>query len=181
MVPEHVKSKVAQYYSKYSDTAKDLFHFWKSEIVFTFSWWIGLLFIAVPWLIWFFVRDKRNTHKYLYAGFFVIIVSSYLDFIGIQAGLWMYYIEVVPTIPAYFIWDFTLMPVLVILMIQYKPTVNPYIKAVIFSIISSFIAEPLFESIGFYHTIHWKYYYSVPIQFVIFLAAFKLSSKIPAK
>jgi hypothetical protein len=179
MIPENTKAKIMQYHNAYHETAVDLFNFWKAEIVFTFYWWIGLIIMVLPWLIWILIRDKQNTHKYLYSGFFVIIVSGYFDFLGIQAGLWVYLVHVVPTIPAFFIWDFSLLPVFAMLLLQFKPIMNPYIKALVYALITTFIGEPLFEWVGFYERIHWELIYSVPIQFIIFLIAFKLSSKIP--
>ncbi|EDL63881.1 hypothetical protein [Bacillus sp. SG-1] len=86
MIPDYVKSKMADYHNQYSEIAQELFTFWLSDIVFTLPWWIGLLLIVMPWLIWFLCKEKINTHKYLYSGFFVIIISSYLDFLGVQAG-----------------------------------------------------------------------------------------------
>ncbi|WP_442852160.1 CBO0543 family protein [Bacillus sp. SG-1] len=86
--------------------------------------------------------------------------------------------EVIPTIPAYFLWDFSILPVIAMLLIQYKPQMSVYYKAAIYSLGSSFLGEPLFEAIGFYKKIHWEYYYSVPIQFIIFVIASILYSRI---
>ena len=181
MTQDEFKARILEYHEAKHELAIDFYHFWRSEIAFTLSWWIGLSFIVVPWVIWFFVRNKRNTHRYLYAGFFIMTVSSYLDFVGIQAGLWAYKIQVIPTIPAFFIWDFTLLPVFAMLLLQYKPKLNPYIKALIYSIIGSLIAEPFFTWIGYYQPIRWEYAYSVPIQFIIYFIAYKLCFKIPLR
>ena len=65
---------------------------------------------------------------------------------------------------------------LFMLFIQYFPRVSPYIKAVIYSVTSSFMFEPLNVQLGFYVKTHWEYYYSVPIMVFISLMANHLAS-----
>jgi hypothetical protein len=74
-----------------------------------------------------------------------MIIAALLDILGAQMGLWHYRYEVVPLLPSYFPWDFTLMPITLMLFIQIKPNRNPWMKAIIFALISSFIAEPFFD------------------------------------
>ena len=64
-----------------------------------------------------------------------------MDFVGTMYGLWYYTGKPVPTMPAYLPWDFSLIPVMVMFFILYKPTSSPFIKAFIFASVSSFIAE----------------------------------------
>jgi hypothetical protein len=56
-------------------------------------------------------------------------------------------------------WDFTLFPISVMILLQFKPKINAYIKAIVFAFLSAFVFEPLFSSIGMYHMTHWKYWY----------------------
>jgi xanthine/uracil permease len=98
-----------------------------------------------------------------------------MDFVGTMYGLWYYTGKPIPTMPAYLPWDFSLIPVMVMFFIQYKPTSSPFIKALIFATVSSFIAEPLFKWIGIYVITNWKILYSFPIYFLIYLIAHKVS------
>jgi len=52
-----------------------------------------------------------------------------------------------------------------------------FLKAAFFSLFSAFIGEPLFGWLGFYENVYWEYYYSVPILFLIYLAAHSLSNR----
>jgi hypothetical protein len=61
------------------------------------------------------------------------------------------------------------------LWLQFKPTLNPFLKAVIYSSLTSFIGEPLFEWIGFYTTVKWSVFYSFPIYIMIYLIAERIS------
>ncbi|WP_420063844.1 CBO0543 family protein [Metabacillus litoralis] len=120
-------------------------------------------------MLWFLYRRKESTDRLLYVAFIVIIISIVLDVIGDQYGIWHYRYNVFPIIPTYFPWDFTLMPVSIISLLQFKPKASPWIKAGLFALGSSYIGEPFFYWIGVYQTIHWKFTYSVPIQFCIYL------------
>jgi amino acid permease len=61
-------------------------------------------------------------------------------------------------------------PVTIMLLIQYKKHVSPYLKAIIFTFIS-IGGELLFEWLDIYHTFEWQYYYGIPFYIVIYLIA----------
>jgi hypothetical protein len=84
-------------------------------------------------------------------------------------GLWGYNVKLIPIIPPYIPWDFTLMPVTAMLFYQYKPRTNPIVKAAIFSGLGSFIFQPIFEWLGFYNPQNWMDWYSFPIMAGIYL------------
>jgi len=144
---------------------------WLQNVVFTWQWWLGLSLTVLPWLFWIFLRKKRSTHRLLYAGFFAMFISSWFDFIGVALGLWHYNYDVLPMVPSYLPWDFALIPVNIMFMIQFKPNSNRYIKALIFAGGSAFIGEPIFTWLKTYNPEHWKFIYSFPILFVIYLIA----------
>lgn len=41
----------------------------------------------------------------------------------------------------YFPWDLTLMPVSIMVLLQIKPTANPWLKAIVFALFASYAAE----------------------------------------
>jgi predicted PurR-regulated permease PerM len=55
--------------------------------------------------------------------------------------------------------------------IQFKPKINPFIKAAVFAGIAAFVLEPLAEWLKLYIMIAWKHIYSFPIFAAIYLAA----------
>lgn len=142
---------------------------WFTHIVFSWRWWLLVLLSIIPWIIWVKLRSKNDTVKLLFVGLIVSIISNALDTIGMNFNLWHYDWKVFPFISLYFPWDFTLLPVSIMLLLQFKPNINKYIKAVVFSFMCSFVFEPLFTFIGVYHPILWEYWYSFVIYTLLFL------------
>lgn len=144
---------------------------WVDNVLFSLHWWVGLILSIIPWVVWSRISKKSIRDRMLYTGFLVLIISSFFDFLGVQFGLWLYYYEVFPWLPAYLPWDWTLMPVVIISLIEFKPYVSPILKGLIFSLITSFIGGPIFVFFNFYENINWEYYYSFPIYFLIYIIA----------
>jgi hypothetical protein len=153
------------------------FDIWKDHVVFTGHWWGGVCLTIIPWILWYCFRKKNSTSRLLFVGFFAMQISILFDFLGTKLGLWFYYYDVIPFMPAFFPWDITLIPILLMTIIQIKPKLNPYIKSLIFSVIASYVAEPLFSYFGYYRQIKWDYFYSFLIYYCIFLIADFLSRR----
>ena len=156
---------------------QDLFQVWKEEVVFSWEWWFEAVLFLIPWVCWIRFRKKESTSRLLYAGFIVLIISSWLDFIGTTLGLWYYPVNIIPTAPAYLLWDFTLLPILAMLCLQIYPHVHPLYKACLYGGFNAFIGEPIFNWMGFYDPTKWKYIYSFPIFIVIYLIAYYGSNR----
>ncbi|MBM6617909.1 CBO0543 family protein [Bacillus suaedaesalsae] len=150
---------------------------WREYVLFSELWWLGVALSIIPWIIWFFIRKKDSTDRLLYTALFVMVVSLCLDVLGDQLGVWGYRFNVIPVLPTYVPWDITLMPLTVIIILQIRPGANPLIKALIFAVISSYLAEPFFHWLQIYNLKHWRYSYSVPIQIVIYLMAHYISKR----
>ncbi|WP_134704487.1 CBO0543 family protein [Ammoniphilus sp. YIM 78166] len=164
-------AKVKAAYDLLSKANDQMVQVWIAEIVFTWRWWIGLGLTIIPWVIWILFRKKESTWRLMCAGFAVIIMSSWGDFIGISTGSWYYKWEVIPTIPTYLPYDFTLLPVMVMFFLQYKPDMNPLSKAVVFAAIVAFMGERFFIWLDVYEPKGWKHIYSFPIFIIIYLIA----------
>jgi len=171
------------YYIQQMEVAYSLIHqadrlmttLWLKYVLYGWRWWAGALMAVVPWLFWIRFRKKASTDRLLYVAFFVIIISSWFDVLGILFGLWSYYYPLVPFSPAFAPWDFSLLPVITMVFLQYKPEINPYVKSVVYSVIGSFIAQPILAWMGYYNAKLWPHYYSFPIFIVIYLIAYKIS------
>ncbi|NMH69371.1 hypothetical protein HF072_11350 [Bacillus sp. RO3] len=144
---------------------------WKEEIVFTWQWWFGVTITFITWLLWLILHKKESRYRLLSAGFFVGVVSVSLDTIGVQMGLWAYRYDVLPFIPAYVPYDLSLMPVVIMGLIQLKPRFSPFLKGLIFAVLTTFVGEPLIYWIGIYDLLNWKMIYSLPIYFIIYFLA----------
>lgn len=167
------------------DKANQLFHqanveiyrLWVNEMLFKWPWWLNAALTVLPWILWIMVRKKDSTHRLLYAGAVVLIVSSFLDAIGMALNLWTYDSKLIPLIPPYAPWDFCVIPVSVMLLIQIKPKVSPFLKAAALSGVGSFVVQPLIEWLGLYNPKSWKHYYSFPIAYVIYLIGHYISKR----
>ncbi|SHH77492.1 hypothetical protein SAMN02745823_00964 [Sporobacter termitidis DSM 10068] len=169
-VDQSISDAVSQIDNKLHDAFLETLGLWCGSIVFTWHWWVNAGLSVLPWVLWVLVRKKESTHRLLLAGFVVLVLSSFLDMLGLNFGLWGYNSIVIPIIPPYIPWDFSIIPVTAMLFYQVKPKVNPYLKALIFSLLGSFVVQPVFEWIGFYNRKAWRDYYSLPLIFAIYLA-----------
>lgn len=151
--------------------------YWLENVLWTWRWWLGLFLTTVPWGIWYMIRKKDSTHRLLFVAFFIMLITSWLDLVGILFGTWFYKEAVIPISPSFIPWDITLLPVSVLVFLQFKTNISPFIKAVIFSGISSFAIQPLFVILGFYVPTHWHHYYSFPIFIIIYILADWISKR----
>lgn len=146
-------------------------NFWFNSIFLSWRWWVCAITILAAWIFWFVFRNKKSTGRLLLAAFFTMALSELLDTLGEQLGVWSYNVDAEPFSPAFLTFDLTLLPIATMAFLQYKPNINPLIKAVIFSGIGSFIVQPIFAFLGIYNRHLWKDYYSFPVFIVIYLAA----------
>jgi hypothetical protein len=162
-----------------SDQANDyILQVWLDHIVFSWQWWVQLSLTVFPWVIWILLRKKKSSDRLLYAGLFSMITASWLDTFGVALGLWSYKWEVIPIIPSFVPWNLSLLPVALMFALQLNPLkLNRYFKGVVFSAISSFLVEPFFVWIDFYHPERWNYIYSFPIVLSIYLIADYISRR----
>jgi hypothetical protein len=150
---------------------------WTDYVLFSGLWWMGVGLSIIPWIIWFVIRKRDSTDRLLYIAFYIMTIAVVSDILGDQLGLWHYRYHVIPVLPTYFPWDVTLMPLTIITLIQIKPNVNPWIKAILFSLLASYVAEPFFDWLGVYEPVHWRYSYSVPLQIIFYMSAHALSKR----
>jgi len=171
------KSQSTDLFDKYIALNKQKLSIWKDETLFTWQWWFGVCLIVLFVFIWIKFRKKDSTNRLLYVGFFVAIICSMLDAIGNFLGLWDYHYEVLPFAPSYVPRSLILLPILVMFFLQIKPHVHPVLKALLYAVVTAFIALPFLKWIDIYKPVHWHYIYSFFIQFFIYLGAHVLSRK----
>jgi hypothetical protein len=172
---DHIQRLIDQQYKTLDDAHTKLSQIWADDIVFSLGWFTSLLLTVVPWIVWFIFRNKDSQTRLLLAGLWAMLVSSWLDYLGVTLGLWRYYNKVIPLMPDYLSWDFALMPVTIMFFLQIKPKTSPIIKGLIFAGMTAFLAEPLFLWLGYYEYPGWKPIWSFPFFFVIYLISHKLA------
>jgi len=150
---------------------------WFKNDLFSWRWWLSVVLVILPWALWVVFRKKDSTSRLLYVGFAVMLIASWLDFIGVMNGLWSYKYSVVPTMPTFIPADFSLIPVTIMSVLQFKPNINPYLKAVVLSGMTSFVGEPIFKWLELYNPKEWKHIYSFIIYVGIYLLAHFMSRR----
>ncbi|MBO7746907.1 hypothetical protein I8J29_22060 [Paenibacillus sp. MWE-103] len=171
MANEELNDIVDKNTAQIQDLINEKVRLWYDITLFSAYWWFDLALSVLPWVLWLVLRKRESEDRLLYGGLFIMTAAVILDILGDQLGLWYYRYNLIPIVPSYFPWDMTLMPVTVMFLLQIKPAFNPYVKALVFALATSYIGEPIFRWMQVYVMSHWEYYYSVPIQVVLYLTA----------
>lgn len=166
--PDLIES-VDQISLQYEAIHDEIESIWMRKMVFTWHWWLDVSLSVLPWILWFIVRDRKNTHNLLYTGLFTILAAILLNMIGVSQGGWNYNTWLLPYLPEYLPWDLTVMPVTAMLFYQFFPRIKPLIKGVVFGAIAAYVVEPIFIWLGVYEPSGWEHHYSLPIYFVIYM------------
>ena len=142
---------------------------WLQYSLFTWRWWLGVLITIVPWVLWIYYRDKKSTSRLLFVGFFSMIIAFTINTIGTSFNLWFFEYKIIPVIQIFLPWDFTLIPISIMVLLQIKPNKFLFLKILFFASFSAFIAEPFFHWLKLFHLINWKYTYSFILYSILFL------------
>jgi hypothetical protein len=142
-----------------------------NAFLFTWQWWVSLAMIIIPWIIWGIFRNRENTARLFSAGLLVMVLSEILDTLGVSFGKWAYPVKVVPVATLNFSYRLSVLPVFVMLLLQYKPNFNRYLKAVFFGALSAFIGMPILAKFDLYKKVDWSFTYSFFILTSFYLLA----------
>lgn len=134
---------------------------WHQDTFLQWQWWFLLTLLVVSWLIWWKLVDKKRIEEILLYGFLIAIITLTIDSIGLFLNLWEYPYELIPVIPFIIPIDLAVVPCITMLFYQnFKSWKLFIVIIVIFALVSSFIAEPVFILMGFYKLHNWKLFYS---------------------
>ncbi|MGN7297415.1 CBO0543 family protein [Ferdinandcohnia sp. SAFN-114] len=175
IIPEETAKKIDGIYITLAEADQKDHEIWLEYVFLSWQWWLCVILTIVPWVVWWKYRKKESTNRLLYGAFFIIGISIILDSFGSELGFWDYRYEPIPFLPSFMPWDLSLLPIL--FLVQIKPNISPILKALLYSTISTFIGEPLFEWLGFYQSIKWNPLFSFPLYFLKFLTGYFLVSR----
>ncbi|WP_335870390.1 CBO0543 family protein [Bacillus sp. 2205SS5-2] len=144
---------------------------WFDYVLFTPMWWLLIAITIFPWIVWYYLKPKLEYARLLYGTFFVIVIASIMDYIGIATGAWYYRYPLAPFTPECIPWDITVVPVSLLFFLQVKKGVHPFLKAVIWGGGAAFIGEPFLEWIAFYQPLKWNSFYSFFIYVALYMTA----------
>jgi hypothetical protein len=140
-------------------------------IMFSWQWWIAVAMLIIPWLVWAIFRKKESSARLLFSAFIMMGISTTIDALGVEHGKWAYPVKAIPIPTISYSFRYSLIPVLTMFLLQYKPRFNPFIKAIIFGGFSAYIGMPLMSLIHMYKKIDWAYTYSFFIISCLYLVA----------
>ncbi|NPV89891.1 MAG: hypothetical protein HPY50_03835 [Firmicutes bacterium] len=153
---------------------------WRGENFLTWQWWLLLAILVIPWVIWWAVVDKRRTYQLLTFGFMVSIVTSLIDVVGLELGLYLYQVKLVPFAPRLLPYVLGMLPVIYMLLYQRFPRWRPFTVALLAaSAALAFIFQPIMKAIGMYELIRWSYVYSFLIYVSVGLVLKWVTEKFP--
>lgn len=160
---------VGELYDRFQQLHEEFGRLWLEETFLHWDWWVAIGLSLGAWYIWIRYRKKESTHRLLYAGMTAILISLCFDYIGTACGLWYYNGKLTPSFPAWLPFNFCMMPVTIMYLIQTKPRIAPWKKGLFFGVATAYIGEPIFVWAGFYVMTGWHFYYSIPIYSLIYL------------
>jgi len=143
-----------------------------SQEILSIQWWGLALSLLAIYLVWWKLVDKSRLIELLLFGSFVTVIATVIDLFGYNSGHWDYNIRLLPIFPATFPFDFTLVPILLMIALQYTFTWPSYLVGSAFSsAIFSYIIIPLFAATGIKTYYNWKYSYFFALMMGVAIAS----------
>lgn len=127
--------------------------------------------IIAPWVLWAIFRKRESSARLLFSVFIVMILSTTIDAFGVEYGRWTYPVKAIPLPTISYSFRYSLMPVLIMFFLQFKPNINPFLKGIVLAGLSAYIGMPLMALVNMYKKLDWAYTYSFFIIFSLFLVA----------
>lgn len=145
------------------------FQYWQEEVYLSPQWWFLLFSLIAPWFLFWLLFDRNQAFRTWIVGLFIMLTSFFLDEVGASFQLWEYPYTLTPLErevfdPA----NFTLLPIVYMLVYQYTRSWKGYLISLIFvALFNTYIGGGLFRLIGAYELVTWKSIYSVPIYYLL--------------
>ncbi|MGD6942821.1 hypothetical protein ACQCT6_12365 [Cytobacillus gottheilii] len=84
---KHIKELINEQYESIDDAHSALTEIWMEDILFSFGWLTTLVLTVLPWVVWFIFRNKDSSARLLLGGLWAMLISSWLDYVGVTLGL----------------------------------------------------------------------------------------------
>lgn len=169
--------------SEFSAYIGHLYDYWKTNSLWTWRWWLAVFLSVAPWVLWGIVRKKDSTLRLLSAASFAASVAIFFDTAGVVAGFWHHPVKIAP-LPLFsclFPWDYSVIPVSVMLLLQLMPKWRPPAKAAAYAAAGAFIAYPAATWLGYVAGKRWLLPALFAFLYVLYLLAHKIACKTRAE
>lgn len=145
-----------------------LYKHWVSEEVLSFAWFFNIAFLLVFYVVWIKLVDKRRLRDLLLFGSLIAVVATFLDIVAVTIGLWEYKVRLFPLGTAPFPFDFTIIPILYMLVLQYTSTWRSYLTgSLLASSLIAFAIIPVYVLLGKEQYHNFNYFYMFILIFVV--------------
>lgn len=154
---------------------------WLETDFLHFRWWLLIVLFAALLLIWWMLLDKA---RILEVGLFVVL--SAILFMGVheygeELTLWDYPTDIIPVFPPLSSFNLLSLPLLYSLVYQNFGKGKKFLYAALLTTaVFCFLLEPLLSWGGFYHLLHWNYFFSAVVYFAVAISVRAVVKKIYA-
>lgn len=156
--------------------------FWRQDTLFTWRWWVLVVLLFAPWLVWCKLAEKKRLVPLSLFLLFIMVMTMTFDELFCCLPLRFYPHNLNPLLYRSMPLDYALIPIIFTLIYQRFVAWNSFIWAVTaLALFISFVGEPLFTSLGLYVLIKWTYFYGVPLYIAIGVLSKWLVDTITAK
>jgi len=143
---------------------KLLYEHWKTQELFTHSWWGMIMFIIFLYIFVFYLIDKKRFLQIMFFGSLMAVSGSVIDAIGTSYVLWSNSIRFFPITPGLFLYDLTAIPLYYMLAYQYTSSwISFVLWSTIISTIYSLIFLPFLAVFKIYTNHSWNNIYFIPM------------------
>ncbi|MEN2765811.1 CBO0543 family protein [Ornithinibacillus xuwenensis] len=141
---------------------------WLQYDLFTFDWWLLVIFFILPWIVWIKLVDRNRMVEIFLFGMFIIKITTITDILGTELDFWQYPTSLLPMFPRAFPFDISMVPVAFMLIYQFFTTWKTYTYALLtMATIYAFVGEPfcVWKRLVIYP--NWNYFYSFIFYLVV--------------
>lgn len=136
---------------------------WLATDLFTWQWWFILATFVIPWIIFYYIGDRKQLPKLLLYGTLLMLLIISLDLIGFEIGLWYYPFKLLPFGPLTAYIDVSSLPIIYMLEYQYFPRWKDFVKvSIVTGFVFSFCFESFMMALGLYVPVRWEHHFSLP-------------------
>jgi hypothetical protein len=137
---------------------------WFHHDLYSFQWWLLLVVLILPWVVWWQFVEKKRIYEILLFGALMMNLVSMLDDLGVELHLWSYPYQLISVMQRLIAIDQGIIIIAHMFLYQfYKGWKSFIIANMIMAIIFSYIFEPITVWLGIYKLENWRYTYSLPI------------------
>lgn len=138
--------------------------YWIQHDLFSYQWWLLVILLIVPWIVWWRFVDRNKISQILLFGSLLMILVMMLDDFGVESHLWSYPYQLFNLMPRLISIDQGIIIIAHMFLYQFFPKWKKFLIAnTVMAILFTFIFEPIVVWIGIYKLENWRYIYSLPI------------------